>query len=333
MQNYNEIPPIIWVLLDDRAGNINQAVGLAEALKVPYIIKNIRYNKKIWQPNFLRGQSLKGVDIAKSDKLKDPWPQFVISAGRRLGPVARYIKEQTGGRCAIIQLMWPGFPSGDYDFVAIPTHDDSHRHKSLHKTLGAPNRINAESLSQAGKMWEKTLSEKAPPPPYIALLVGGDTKKGKFTPQIAAELGKLASDFANAKKFTLLISASRRTSPEAIKALKDAISCPYYFYDPATERANPYVAFLALSSSIIVTGDSISMCSESCSSGKPVFIYSPPEITPKKHQKFHEDLYTAKHALPFSITTLAACNHFQAPKVPLQEAEDLARLIREIYFD
>jgi mitochondrial fission protein ELM1 len=326
-------PPEVWVLLDDRAGNINQAVGLAEALDIPCTLKNIRYNKWVKLPNWLRKKTLRGVDLRNSDKLNEPWPQFVIAAGRRLGPVARYIKKQAEGRCVLIHLMWPASGIGDFDLIAVPTHDDFHMRSNLFKTLGAPNRINVESLAQAKAMWEKTLSEKAPPAPYIALIVGGDTKQGEFTTEHAKELGKLASDFATAKNSTLLITTSRRTSDAAQKALEAAITCPYYFHDPEKERANPYIAFLALSDSIIVTGDSISMCSEACSAGKPAFIYSKDEFVPKKHRKLHKDLYKNKFAMPFTVDNLTECSHMQPPPVPLQEAKDLARKIKELYFD
>ena len=34
----------VWVLADDRAGNVNQLLGIAEALGWPYERKEIRYN-------------------------------------------------------------------------------------------------------------------------------------------------------------------------------------------------------------------------------------------------------------------------------------------------
>lgn len=334
VQNYKENPPEIWVLLDDRAGNINQAIGVAEALDTPYIIKNIRYKKQsIWLPNFLRRDTLKGIDQSLSDKIEPPWPQFVIAAGRRLAPLALHIKKQAEGRCALIQLMWPGSPSKNFDLIAVPSHDDLYLRSNMVKTLGAPNRINEKSLEQAKSMWEKTISEQAPNGPYIALLVGGDTKKGKFTHENAMEIGKLASDFASARNSTLLISTSRRTGDDVVEVLKDSITCPNYFHDPTREKANPYAAILALSDSIIVTGDSISMCSESCSTGKPVFIYSSDNFVPKKHKKLHKDLYEKKYALPFTLQNLTECNHMTPPPIALKEAEDIARLIKEKYYD
>ena len=38
------------------------------------------------------------------------------------------------------------------------------------------------------------------------------------------------------------------------------------------------------------------MCSESCSTGKAVYIYANREIIPHKHQKFHQILYKNGYA-------------------------------------
>src|SRR5262249_36397001 len=57
-------------------------------------------------------------------------------------------------------------------------------------------------------------------------------------------------------------------------ALESAIDVPYLFYrwrpgDPD----NPYLGFLALADTVIVTGDSMSMIAEACSTGRPVHIF------------------------------------------------------------
>ena len=92
----------IWALTDDRMGNISQVLGVAEALDEEYERKEIKYNVFVKLPNFLRGRSLCGVSKESRTELTAPWPGLVIAAGRRLFPVARFIKKKSGNKTKIV---------------------------------------------------------------------------------------------------------------------------------------------------------------------------------------------------------------------------------------
>ena len=67
---------------------------------------------------------------------------------------------------------------------------------------------------------------------------------------------------------------------------------PKFFYGWGNkEIENPYFGFLALADHIIVTGDSVSMCSEACAAEAPVYIYAPQGTVGKKHALLHRELY------------------------------------------
>lgn len=66
----------------------------------------------------------------------------------------------------------------------------------------------------------------------------------------------------------------------------------------ATE--NPFFAFLGLSDAVVVTGDSTSMCSEACATGRPVYIFAPPGNTAHKHKHLHQRLYELGYAKPLT---------------------------------
>ena len=137
----------VWVLADDRAGNVNQLLGVAEALNTPYKRKDIKYNKWVRLPNFLRGASLIGLTNDSKEGLTSPWPDIVLSAGRRSFPVARWIKRQSKGHTKIIQLMnvgWAGF--NEADLMVIPAHDSYQGNaKNVLRVSGAPHRITPEN--------------------------------------------------------------------------------------------------------------------------------------------------------------------------------------------
>ena len=86
-------PHLIWVLADDRAGNVNQAVGVAEALAQPFKRIDIGYTNLARLPNVIRRSSLLGVDTPSRARLVAPWPDLVIAAGRRTARINRLIRD------------------------------------------------------------------------------------------------------------------------------------------------------------------------------------------------------------------------------------------------
>ena len=75
----------VWILADDRAGNVNQLLGIAEVLDYEYVRKDISYNQYVKLPNFLRDKTLIGLtkETVQSLKTTDDYPDIVLSAGRR----------------------------------------------------------------------------------------------------------------------------------------------------------------------------------------------------------------------------------------------------------
>ena len=74
-----------------------------------------------------------------------------------------------------------------------------------------------------------------------------------------------------------MITTSKRTPPAAVDALFRAVSRPAYRHRWSEDGENPYAGLLAVSDELVVTGDSASMLSEACVTGKPVYIYDLPE--------------------------------------------------------
>ena len=90
----------------------------------------------------------------------------------------------------------------------------------------------------------------------------------------AARLGREASELAGRFGASLLITTSARTKPETLAPLEEALAAPYFLYRwRPNDNDNPYFAFLGLADRIIVTGDSVSMATEACATGKPVYLF------------------------------------------------------------
>jgi len=103
------------------------------------------------------------------------------------------------------------------------------------------------------------------------VLLGGASRAFSFWPQDAAELGAKLAELARTSGGSLMVTPSRRTSPEALAAFSRAVAeVPCSIWDGNGD--NPYFGFLALADAIVVTGDSVNMVTEAAGTGKPVFV-------------------------------------------------------------
>jgi uncharacterized protein len=289
--------PIIWVLADDQAGNVSQCLGVVEAIGLAYERKDISYGFLAKLPNFLLGASLHGILKHHHKDFKGPWPDLVIAAGRRTAPVARYIKKASGGKTKLVQIMDPGASGcSDFDLICVPAHDASRLKSNQVEMVGAPHRVNEAKLALAFESWQERFAHLEKP--RIGLIVGGATKNKVFSVAMAQELGRSVNELAKEKGASLLITTSRRTGHTA-EALFGEITVPAFRYQWGDEGENPYFGILASSDYLIVTGDSVSMCSEACGANKPVYVYAPDGMVSDKHKRLHESLYKGGYAQPF----------------------------------
>lgn len=307
------------MLADDRPGNVVQALGVAEALAEPFRVRELRYDRRAGWHNALKGASLLGVAASSCAALVPPWPDLVIGAGRRTAPVGRWIKRRSG--CRLLQLMDPGWPGrGDFDLIAVPRHDEMPDRPNVFRTLGSCHRAVPAVLAAEGAKWAERLAHL--PRPYLMVVVGGSTKERAFGPDFGRQLIAGVAALHRAMGGSILITTSRRTSPELADCLIAALPQPHYFFRWRKDAENPYLGFLALANGIVVTGDSMNMCSEACANEGPVYIFSPPGLVKGKHARLHEALFAEGYARPLGAET-APWTHR-----PLNAAADVAKEIR-----
>jgi uncharacterized protein len=266
-------PQPIWVLADDRPGNANQALGVAEALGWPFVVKPLRYGPLARLPNLLQGASPRGLTRAARAALEPPWPGLVIAAGRRTAPIARWLKTRRAD-AFLVQLMWPGSARG-LDLVAVPEHDHRREHPALVRTPGAPHRLTPERLAEAAARLAPAIAEL--PRPRIACLVGGATRAGGFTGLDARPFALAVGALAAARGGSLLLTTSRRTGRACEDALAAALpgAVPAWLHRFSEGGENPYLGLLGSADAVVVSGDSASMCTEACAVGRPAFVYRP----------------------------------------------------------
>ena len=261
----------VWCLLGRKAGDNTQVRALADELGYGYAEKHILARPWELLVHLRRGGSLAGIDRSASSALRPPWPDLVISAGRRNEPVAQWIKQQSGGRTALVHIGRPWASLEQWDLVVTtPQYFLPRRSNILHNSLPL-HRLSREQLAEAADALRPRLAGL--PRPWIAVLVGGDSGRFVLTTAKGERLGQLANELAAACGGSLLVTDSARTPSPAADALQARLTVPSYCYRWGGDGANPYRGLLALADAFVVTGESMSMLGEASAMGRPLFIF------------------------------------------------------------
>ena len=266
-------PPRTWLMMGHRAGDNSQVQALAEALGWPYEIRRFVYRPTELLTNLTLPKRLAGIVQSKSSVLEPPWPDLIISAGRRNEPVCRWIQDQaTGQRIRLVHCGRPWARIKNFDLVVTtPQYRLPQRDNVLHNSTPL-HRVTEGRLEAEGERWRERLAHL--PRPHLSVIVGGNSGPFSFDKRGAARLGRQASDLARRLGGSLLVTTSARTALPAIDVLKASIDVPSFVFRWRKDaEENPYFAFLELAERHVVTGDSMSMVAEACATRKRVYIF------------------------------------------------------------
>jgi mitochondrial fission protein ELM1 len=265
-------PPRVWVLTGHKAGDNTQVVALAEALGWPFELKRFAYQPWELLSNRLLGVTLAGVDRTASSALEPPWPDLVITAGRRNEPVARWIRRAAGGRTRLVHVGRPWAPLECFDLIVVtPQYFLPERPNVLSIDLPL-HRITRARLEETAACWGERFADL--PRPYWSVLLGGDSGPFVFTEEKALRLARWLNERVRETGGSVLVTNSARTPEDAFRAFLHTLEAPLSVFrwgDPAAE--NPYLAYLALADRLVVTGESMSMLAEASFTGKPLYIF------------------------------------------------------------
>jgi hypothetical protein len=315
--------PRIWAVLGDKTGDNAQVEAIASALGWPVDIRRL-----VFKPRYRKGKpwfnaSLRHVDRAASDALSGPWPDLVITIGRRPAMAALWIRKQSGGRTRLVIIGRPKRDLSAFDLVIGSAQYQLPESANILR-IGLPlMRAQNDRLAVARRDWEPTLSDL--PRPLVVLLVGGATKPYRLDADTVPALLAAAQRYAGAVG-TIYVSTSRRTSRAAVDALRRLLPANARLYHVDDAGPNPYLALLDRADTFVITGDSVSMLTEAARLGRRIAIFDLP-LDPFWHAvarlrpvlqrlglvgferdlgAFHQWLYAHNHAVPVGAPLSAA---------------------------
>jgi mitochondrial fission protein ELM1 len=303
--------PRVWVLADPRAGTAAQALGIAEALGEAFRVLPLGWSR--WAGLPLPWPTLAGLSLAARLGFAPPWPQLVISAGRRAAPAAQWLGQRG---VATVHAMRPGFGAGRFSLLVLGEHDQPRPAGNVLPILGATHRMSAARLATARAEWAEL---GALPRPRVALLVGGPVKQAGagLDPALVAGLARAAQAMGG----SVMATTSRRTGAAAGAALAQVLEgTPHRLFAWGQGGANPYAGFLAWADAVVVTGDSVSMLSEAMATPAPVFIAELP--AGRRQGLLWQSLYAAGQARPLGAAMFS--------REPLDETARVAAEIRAL---
>jgi mitochondrial fission protein ELM1 len=269
------VTPRTWVILSDKRGDNGQVETIVDALSWPVEHKYVHM-----RPEYVLGKpryrpSLDHLDLSRSDPLEGPWPDLILTVGRRPSMVALWIRQQSGDKTKIVLV---GKPSGhmlDFSLVIASAENQMPpMHNFLPTTLPLM-RVAPEDVASEATAWQERFA--ALDKPLIAMLVGGETNPFIMNRKVADDLVATARWIVDELGGTPYVTTSRRTTPEVVEVLRRDLPKQAVFYEwSAAAAENPYRALLGSADGFIVTADSVSMMVEVIYLHKPLAIFPLP---------------------------------------------------------
>ena len=309
-----------WVITDAAAGNQRQALALAEYLQMPlrHLVFEPRPPWSWLAPRLALGGRL-ALPASQGKLFAPPWPSVAVGCGRAAALFTRMLRRRSDGQSYTVQILDPRIDPAHWDTVIVPRHDQVDGANVL-QLLG--------SLNSVDDAWLADGRESCPqfaelPQPRVGVLLGGPRKGIALDADYARQLVHRLLKGQRREGGSLLVLASRRTSPTLIEAFRHALKgVPGLVWAGHDDGRNPYPCVLGWADRLVVTPDSVNMLSEACAVGCPVqtLVIKP---LPPKIERFHRELRDAGLLQDLGAPAPAA----RAP--PLRETAAIASKLRE----
>lgn len=266
--------PRVWLLVGEKVGDNAQLDAIVEALGWTCERKQLRLYPRYTRRRPIFRATISHVDLDRSDRMAPPWPDLILTIGRRPSMAALWIRKQSGGRTKLVIVGRPHRMLQQFDLIVTSALFHLPDHSNVLK-LGLPlMRHSAGRIAAATDAWKERFAGFKRP--LTAVLIGGPEDPFRFDAATARRLLEQASKLPS-RPGTLVVVTSPRTPPSIVAALSANLPPNAHLYPwTSDQRLNPYTALLGLADRFVVTGDSISMMVEVASLRKPLAIASLP---------------------------------------------------------
>ncbi|KAK4478767.1 hypothetical protein RD792_014266 [Penstemon davidsonii] len=265
-------------------------------------------------------------------------PILVVASGRDTIDTASSIKQLVPEKVFLVQIQHPRSRLHRFDLVITPRHDyypltpEAQKQipwflrrwvtpreppdKHVVLTLGALHQADSIALGSAASVWHDEMAVL--PKPLLVVSIGGPTSiyGADLANQLTASLKSVLRTCGS-----LRISFSRRTPKTVSEIVVRELANHPKVYIWNGEGPNPHMGHLALADAFVITADSVSMLSEACSTGKPVYVIGAERCT-WKFADFHKSLRSRSAVRPFTGEENISENWSYSPLRDTENAAD-----------
>ncbi|MDD5274594.1 MAG: ELM1/GtrOC1 family putative glycosyltransferase [Methylovulum sp.] len=271
--------PLVWVVDSAYTGELHARIGLAERLGFGYQTIPLPNDDASGYQQALKHKYLANINTT---------PLLVISGTGEETTAEIADLRQVFTDCLFnvyLASILPEQPHPrlhEYDLIASPqlTGDN------VVTMTGVPHQLTQAGLAASYRQHTGYFDQL--PKPITALLVGGNTRYcNGFSPDHARQLAGRVTQIVNTQGGSLMVTNSRRTPVDALSVLLTELSgFNPLFFDWQQTATDFYHALLAHADVFIVTGDSLSMCSEAAFTGKPLLV----DLSANATECFHREI-------------------------------------------
>ena len=292
----------VLIISDGKPGHVKQSLTVTRALKERYgdvreQAIEIRYRNRVaralcllwawWIPAGMGSRSCLRWTLTKAcfTQAANAYADIVISCGAATAPVNLLVSAENRAKSVVIMNPAP-LPLRRFSLALVPAHDRVARRGPIVRIPGALTAVTEEELALAGERLSRHPQFRAQDTilrggeRVVSVLLGGDTRHYELTTTFVDGLIQQVLQACDAVDGVCLVTSSRRTPPDVERLLQQRLDrhprCRMVLLASRDPLNGTSEGMLGLARVVVVTGESISMVTEACASGRPVLVVDPP---------------------------------------------------------
>jgi len=229
-------------------------------------------------------------------RLARAYADVVVSCGASTAPVNALLSRELRAKSVVLMNPAP-IPLSRFSLAFVPAHDQVRPAPNIVQTYGALTGIANGQLTEARDNLQ--LHPKWKPPPtsdsakgrmagLVAVFLGGDNPEYRVTAEFTDVILQQVLAACEAVDGACLVTTSRRTPAAVEQRLADRLAshprCRFLLLAGRDPLDGTLEGMLGWADAVVVTGESISMVSEACASGRPVIVVEPPVRPGSSHR-------------------------------------------------
>jgi len=291
----------VLILNDGKLGHLKQSLTVLKALKaqrahVREEIVEVRYRHRlgrfvtlVWAwliPRGLGGLSCLRLSLepASWKRLASCYADVIVSCGASVAPVNILMSADNRAKPVVIMDPAP-LPLRKFSLAFVPLHDGPPKRPNVIQTLGSLSVITDQQIVAARERLRahprfRPSIATGEHRPGIAVFLGGDTPEYQVTASFAEALFRQILAICEDTDGFCLATTSRRTPQDVERLLADQLTkhprCGLLLLASRDQLDGTIEGMLGWAQVVVVTGESISMVTEACASGRYVVVVEPP---------------------------------------------------------